>query len=157
MHDKGSKLSYSQIIYITEYIIVIQYIDTWVKTSRKQMDHLFHFETWNYSVSFALRCYHSLYHSMSFVVAHCHLSYHLLSLVVSRWITRLSLYKRSNWKQSLKEWVTGTALWKKQTLYMEEWMASSDLIKKSTFERIDGRYCSFTKKWNTNLKHGLKN
>ena len=66
-------------------------------------------------------------------------------------------YKRSNWKQSLKEWVTGTALSKKQTPYMEVWMASSDLTKKSTFERMNGRYCPLQIKWNTILKHGLNN
>lgn len=98
LHDKGSKLSYSPIIYIAEYIIVIQYIETSVKSSRKQMDHLFHFETWNYSVSFALRRCHSLYHSLSHVVirwtTRCSSLYHSLSFVVARCIARLLFCKQ---------------------------------------------------------------
>ena len=40
---------------------------------------------------------------------------------------------------------------------MEEWMASSDFMKNSTFERMDGHFCSLQIKQNATLKHGLKN
>ena len=89
---------------------------------------------------------HVLNHSLSFIATRCHLLYHTLSPVVTWCTTRLSFYKQSNWKQALKEWVTATALWKKnkkhpkwkngwlhlilwKTVRLKEWMASSALFK----------------------------